>query len=180
MLCFVFVCSTKRWSEEPGGVRWDQDDVHQGAGKSHCQEGGECQPELAAFLPADQVTGLHAGGQTITFTSSELTRIFIIPNLHIKHQRSPVHCVANAFPEAPVLLWHIWKHTLYPVHFNSFKSHYLRRDENKVQRKRLARRNGSSQWRYLFGTTPPFSMDPNKKRRTWSKTAGLFISSAAF
>lgn len=25
--------------------------------------------------------------------------------------------------------------TLYPVHFNSFKSHYLRHDENKVQRK---------------------------------------------
>lgn len=59
-LTFGFSRSAKGRPEEPDGVRRYSDVVHQGAGKSHREARGELQPELAAFLSADQAAGLHA------------------------------------------------------------------------------------------------------------------------
>lgn len=58
----VFSCSAKRRFEEPGGVRWHPHVLHQGAGESHREAWTELQPELAAFLSANQAARLHAWG----------------------------------------------------------------------------------------------------------------------
>lgn len=62
MLTFSFSRSAKGRPEEPGGVRWYSDVVHQGARESHREARGELQPELAAFLSAHQAARLHAWG----------------------------------------------------------------------------------------------------------------------
>lgn len=58
----LFSCSAKRRFEEPGGVRWHPHVLHQGAGESHREAWTELQPELAAFLSANQAARLHAWG----------------------------------------------------------------------------------------------------------------------
>lgn len=64
--CFVcalvFSCSAQRRLEEPGSVWRHSHVLHQGAGEGHREARTELQPELAAFLPANQAARLHAGG----------------------------------------------------------------------------------------------------------------------